>query len=149
MTKVNIEELAKKLGRLMLLCRYKYPVMAEKDLKEARQLGLTGSSIKLLQYLDILGKCNIGKVSQIINISGSRGSKIAHDLQESRLIRKIRSATDEREVLIGLTAEGKRIVKAISDYEISQRRDIVCLLVKEFSEKKLKVLSEIADSLTF
>ena len=144
MDEKNLDELSQKLNRLILMSRIKYFARADRDLKE---LSLTESSVRLLQYINILKKCSIAKASQMLMATPSFTSKIVRDLQKLRLIKKAQSVKDKREVFIQLTVEGIKTVKKIIDYDVLHRKAILQRIAQKCGESKLHVLSEIVNSL--
>lgn len=144
MDEKNLDELSQKLNRLILMSRIKYFARADRDLKE---LSLTESSVRLLQYINILKKCSIAKASQMLMATPSFTSKIVRDLQKLRLIKKAQSVKDKREVFIKLTVEGIKTVKKIIDYDVLHRKAILQRIAQKCGESKLHVLSEIVNSL--
>lgn len=144
MDEKNLEELAQKLNRLILMSRIKYFARADKDLKE---LNLTESSVRLLQYVNVLEKCSIAKASQMLMATPSFTSKVVRDLQKLGFIKKVQSARDKREVLIKLTVEGIKAVKKIIDYDTLHRKAIIQRIAQKCGESKLHVISKIIDAL--
>ena len=144
MIEKELEDLTKKMNRLMLISRIKYSARADKDLG---QLNLTESSVKLLQYIDLLEKCGITKASQMLMATQSFTSKIVNDLEMAKLINKTPSKEDKREVFIELTAKGKETVQKILAYETSRRKAILELVADKLGKDKLEVLSDIVDFL--
>ena len=70
--------------------------------------GLSGPRISLLSVLVFAGPLPIGKLASIEQISGPAITKLVDGLANDGLVRRVRSSTDRRVVLVEATRAGKK-----------------------------------------
>lgn len=137
-------ELTEKLNKLILLSQVKYATRIDKDLAEAN---LTGSAVKLLQFLDFLAGSNIGRLAQALGATPSFTSKLASDLEEGGLVKKEENPDEGREIILQITKKGKELLEKVGEANITRRINLLRGIANDLGENKLKIFFEIVDYL--
>jgi DNA-binding MarR family transcriptional regulator len=86
--------------------------------------GLTGPQALILKKLLDTGQTPVGTLAQRVNLSQATVTDILNRLEKRGLVRRVRSETDRRRVLVEGTEEGKRLLQTSPP-----------LLQKQFAER--------------
>jgi DNA-binding MarR family transcriptional regulator len=102
----------------------------------ARSLADLDAEVTLPQYRALVvlasrGPQRIVDISTELGVNPSTGTRMCDRLVRKKLIRRYRSSSDRREVRLTLTADGRRLVQAVTD----RRRVELVRLVDSMPEK--------------
>ena len=103
-----------------------------------RSVGISGRKVAALRYLKDAGPRAIGQLSRYFYISDSSTSEMVADLEKVSYVRRTRSQSDNRVVLVELTPEGEHIVQNAPLGGISLLRE----RLKGLSPGRLSVINE-------
>lgn len=73
--------------------------------------GLTAPQLILLQVLDEQGDITVGELARAMNLTQATVTSILDRLERKALVRRMRSQTDKRRVLVSLTDNGYELLK--------------------------------------
>ncbi|RLB46368.1 MAG: MarR family transcriptional regulator [Deltaproteobacteria bacterium] len=79
----------------------------------ARQYGLTGPQLTVVKILESLGHLSLSSLSDRIKARNSTVTGIIDRMERDGLVRRERSETDRRIVLIRLTPKGRKLAEGI------------------------------------
>ena len=109
----------------------------------ARQLGIKSTEMSILDTLGKFGPLTMGKVAELSFISPTNTTRAVKNLISDQLVERRRSEQSDREVVVSLTAEGRKIFRKSYPHMIhevnsflganlndSERRTLARLLAK-------------------
>lgn len=79
----------------------------------AREFGLTGPQLTVIKLLEQLGDLSLSSLSSRIKANNSTVTGIIDRMERESLVKRERSETDRRIVLIRLTAKGRKLAESI------------------------------------
>jgi DNA-binding MarR family transcriptional regulator len=117
-------------------------------LEVLRPLDVTGQQFRVLQVIDARGVTNVGQIARDAVIEQPLVSRVLDQLEERKLARRSKSATNARIVKVSLTQRGREVYAAItpareaivadavsvlSDAERTIFTDLVCRMFQHLS----------------
>jgi DNA-binding MarR family transcriptional regulator len=102
------EDVTVDLFRNLMRARHQ---MYRKATNVAASLGLHAAEMNVIDILGKFGPISMGRLSRETFISPANTTSTVKKLEQAGFVRRNRSATSDREVTVGLTAEGKRIFR--------------------------------------
>ena len=139
--KIDFEDLAKKINRLILLLQIVY---SKKVVRKFRS-DLTQSQIVLLQYVRVMGNPNISSISNAMNSKTSFVSKITSSLEEKGFVKRINKPKLGREIFLELTDRGNEVIDEIENFDKRSREDILKLASQDLGSEKVKAIEDVVD----
>lgn len=96
----------------------------------ARSLASIEGIITLIQYRALVllatrGNLNVGSIAEALGVHASTATRLCDRLVQRRLIERRTSVESRREVVIGLTASGRALVRSVTD---RRRREITKII---------------------
>jgi DNA-binding MarR family transcriptional regulator len=85
------------------------------------------SQLRALLVVDRLGEVNVNGLAEELGAVASSASRLCDRLEAAGLVRRVVSARNRREVLVGLTGDGRRLVAELAE---RRRRDLAEVLVR-------------------
>jgi DNA-binding MarR family transcriptional regulator len=107
----------------------------------ARQFGLTGPQLSVLKLLESLGDLSLSSLSDRIKAQNSTVTGIIDRMEREGLVRRERSESDRRVVLIRLTPKGRHIAEGIEVEPLEMFRHALAALPRKDREELLRILS--------
>lgn len=95
----------------------------------ASPVDLTVAQQRLLVLLATHGALSVGEIAELLGVNPSNASRHCDRLQRLGLLTRNRSVEDGRVVQIGLTAEGRRLLDAVTQH----RREALAEVVRRLS----------------
>lgn len=102
------EDVTVNLFRNLMRARH---LMYKKASEVAASLGLHAAEMNVIDILGKFGPISMGRLSRETFISPANTTNTVKKLEQAGLVRRNRSKTSDREVTVGLTAEGKSIFR--------------------------------------
>lgn len=102
------EDVTVDLFRNLMRARHQ---MYKKATEVAAGLGLHAAEMNVIDILGKFGPVSMGRLSRETFISPANTTSTVKKLERAGLVRRNRSETSDREVTVGLTAEGKRVFR--------------------------------------
>ncbi len=88
-------------------------VFSHRTLEHIRAIGLTESQFSALETLGHKGPLTAGELCRKQLVSAGNMTVVIDNLERERLVRRVRSTTDRRVILIHLTAKGKALFENV------------------------------------
>jgi DNA-binding MarR family transcriptional regulator len=86
-------------------------LMHKKASDVAKSIGLHAAEMNVIDILGKIGPVSMGQLSNEAFISPANTTSTVKKLEHAGLVKRDRSRTSDREVTVGLTAEGRRIFR--------------------------------------
>lgn len=82
--------------------------------RQLQSEGLSGREVSILRYLLDSGSLSIGQCRDYLFINDSSTSELISHLETGGYVSRVRSQTDNRSVLVSLTAAGRKTARSLS-----------------------------------
>jgi len=79
--------------------------------KLERESGLTGPQLLIMQHIDTPGEMTSGVIARKVSLSQATVTSILDRLERKELLKRERSHTDKRKVIISLTKKGEQALE--------------------------------------
>jgi DNA-binding MarR family transcriptional regulator len=106
--------------------------------------GLHANDIGLFEVLTEPGRWNVQRIATTVRVPISTVSSALDRLEQSGLVRRIRSAEDRRMVCIEPTSRGKRLADRLRDAHLLNCREMLLRLSPEERDTFLRLAGKIA-----
>jgi len=109
----------------------------------ARQFGLTGPQLTVIKLLEQFGDLSLSSLSERIRANNSTVTGIIDRMERSELVRRERSASDRRMVLIRLTKKGRQLASQIEVEPMKIFRDALRELPPAELDELFRILGRV------
>jgi DNA-binding MarR family transcriptional regulator len=110
---------------------------------EARKHDLTGPQLTVIKLLAGIGDLSLTELSESMQTKNSTVTGIIDRMENAGLVRRVRSETDRRVVLIHLTPQGAKLARAIPIEPMQAFRRALEALTPREQKTLLKILSKL------
>lgn len=109
----------------------------------ASQFGLTGPQLTVIKMLESLGDLSLSSLSERIRAQNSTVTGIIDRMEREGLVRRERSTTDRRVVLIRLSEKGARLAQKIEVEPMEIFRSALSALSRDDVRDLLRILTKL------
>ncbi len=128
-----IAELLPRLSRSMVAAVKGF---GERTVEERPEFMHSTALLKVLMLLNTKGSMTVGEIAGWLNVSPSTASEHLDRFVEAQLVERRVNPEDRRQVLVGITGEGKRLIQPCADY----LNDRIQSALEQFDEQELAVI---------
>jgi DNA-binding MarR family transcriptional regulator len=109
--------------------------------------GLSGREVSILRHILDTGTLTVGQCRDYLFISDSSTSELIGHLEQTGFVSRTRGQTDNRQVVVALTTEGRKAARAITPGGIPLLREKLKALPHEKLQRINTVLGELVELL--
>lgn len=108
---------------------------------------LTQSHIYLLMFIKNEGTCTVSDIANYLGITLSAVTGLTNRLFNMKLVTRLRSDADRRNVIIGLTDEGRDVLEKIDENRKKIFEDYYCCLDEIELKTYIRILNKLASNI--
>ncbi len=101
---------------------------------EVNKFGLTFQQIYLLKFLNRSSKLSIGNIAKEMRMKLFSATRLADQLEEKKLIKREKSTTDRRSILVSPSKKGQALIEQIDDNSL----DLILDNISGFPKDKIE-----------
>lgn len=110
---------------------------------EARKHDLTSAQLAVMKLLANTGELSLTALSESMQVRNSTVTGIIDRMESAGLVKRVRSETDRRMVLVRLTSQGRKLVRSISIEPMAAFRRALQTLTPHERKTLLRILCKL------
>ncbi|MDP8259271.1 MAG: MarR family transcriptional regulator [Candidatus Aadella gelida] len=121
-------------------------ILREIVVKQMKVMGRDNLSLTHIAILDMLkerGACRMGDIADLLGITLSAVTGIIDKMTEMKLVKRERSGTDRRVVMVLMLPKGKRIVEKTYRMKIDVVNDVFSVFTYDEKKEYLRLLTKV------